>query len=76
MTKIGLIGTGMLGNAVGLHLIESGQKLFVYNRTKDKTLELEEKGAEILFQSKTSSRKIGIGHNGDKRRRCCKASSI
>ncbi len=41
MTKIGLIGTGMLGNAVGLHLLESGHELIVYNRTKEKTSELK-----------------------------------
>ena len=37
MTKVGLIGTGMLGEAVGLHLLESGYDLNVYNRTKSKT---------------------------------------
>lgn len=47
MSKIGLIGTGMLGNAVGLHLLESGYQLSVYNRTKAKTNELAKKGAII-----------------------------
>ena len=48
MTKIGLIGTGMLGEAVGLHLLESGYDLNVYNRTKSKTKKLVENGATIF----------------------------
>ena len=47
MVKIGLIGTGMLGEAVGLHLLKSGFSLVVYNRTKSKTKSLEENGATI-----------------------------
>ena len=48
MTKIGLIGTGMLGEAVGLHLLKSGYDLNVYNRTKSKTKKLAENGATIF----------------------------
>ena len=48
MTKVGLIGTGMLGEAVGLHLLESGYDLNVYNRTKSKTKKLAENGATIF----------------------------
>ena len=47
MVKIGIIGTGMLGEAVGLHLLNSGYSLSVYNRTKSKTKNLEEKGADV-----------------------------
>ena len=47
MTKIGLVGTGMLGEAVGLHLLKSGHSLTAYNRTKSKTLNLEKNGAII-----------------------------
>ena len=47
MMKIGLVGTGMLGEAVGLHLLKSGYPLVVYNRTKSKTLNLETNGAVI-----------------------------
>ena len=47
MVKIGLIGTGMLGEAVGLHLLESGHSLTVNNRTKSKTVSLEKNGAAI-----------------------------
>jgi len=47
LTKIGIIGTGMLGNAVGLHLLNSGFDLTVHNRTKSKTIELEDQGAKV-----------------------------
>jgi len=47
MVKIGIIGTGMLGEAVGLHLLDSGYSVSVYNRTKSKTNNLEEKGADV-----------------------------
>ena len=47
MVKIGIIGTGMLGEAVGLHLLDSGYSVSVYNRTKSKTKNLEEKGAYV-----------------------------
>ena len=48
MTKIGLIGTGMLGNAVGIHLLESDHELIVYNRTKEKTSELKNHSAKVV----------------------------
>jgi len=32
MVKIGLVGTGMLGEAVGLHLLESGHSLTAYRQ--------------------------------------------
>ena len=50
--RIGIVGTGMLGNAVGLHLLQSGFDLTVYNRTKEKTNELENKGAKIVNSPK------------------------
>lgn len=50
--KIGIIGTGMLGNAVGLHLLESGFELTVYNRTTEKTKQLESVGAIVVDSPK------------------------
>jgi 3-hydroxyisobutyrate dehydrogenase len=50
--KIGLIGTGMLGNAVGLHLLQSGYQLTAFNRTKEKTDELKKNGAQIVSTPK------------------------
>ena len=47
MTRIGIIGTGMLGEAVGIHLLKSGHELTVFNRTKSKTDNLAKNGAVI-----------------------------
>jgi len=48
MTKIGIVGTGMLGEAVGLHLIDVGYEVIVFNRTKEKTEKLKEEGARVV----------------------------
>ena len=50
--KIGIIGTGMLGKAVASHLIDSGFEVTVYNRTKEKALQLKKKGAKISTSPK------------------------
>ena len=60
MTRIGLIGTGMLGNAVGLHLLESGYNLAIFNRTKSKTEELAEHGAKVLESPKEVAKKSDL----------------
>ncbi|MCH9658162.1 NAD(P)-dependent oxidoreductase [archaeon] len=52
MKKIGIIGLGMLGNAVALHLVDSGYEVTAYNRTKEKGAELKEKGATIVESPK------------------------
>lgn len=52
MKKIGIIGLGMLGNAVALHLMDSGYEVTAYNRTKEKSIELKEKGATIVESPK------------------------
>ena len=52
MKKIGIIGLGMLGNAVALNLVDSGYEVTAYNRTKEKSEELEEKGATIVESPK------------------------
>jgi 3-hydroxyisobutyrate dehydrogenase len=49
MIKIGIIGLGMLGNAVALHLLDSGFEVTVYNRTKEKTTQAKEKGAKVAL---------------------------
>jgi len=60
VTRIGLIGTGMLGKAVGLHLLESGYQLVVFNRTKSKTEELSEHGANVLESPKEVAKKSDL----------------
>jgi 3-hydroxyisobutyrate dehydrogenase len=57
MKKIGIIGLGMLGNAVALHLINSGYEVTAYNRTKEKSIELKEKGATIVESPKEVAEK-------------------
>jgi len=52
MKKIGIIGLGMLGNAVALHLLDSGFEVTVYNRTKEKTIQTREKGAKVVTSPK------------------------
>ncbi len=57
MKKIGIIGLGMLGNAVALHLVDSGYEVTAYNRTKEKSIELKEKGATIVKSPKEVAEK-------------------
>lgn len=45
MTKIGFIGTGIMGRSIVLHLLNAGYDVAVYSRTKSKTEELLAKGA-------------------------------
>ena len=52
MKKIGIIGLGILGNAVALHLLNSGFEVTVYNRTEEKTIQVREKGAKVVTSPK------------------------
>ena len=58
--KIGIIGLGMLGNAVALHLLDSGFDVTVYNRTQDKTKQVKEKGAKVATSPKELSQKSDL----------------
>jgi 3-hydroxyisobutyrate dehydrogenase len=44
--KIGWVGTGVMGKSMCAHLIDAGHDVSVYNRTKEKALELINKGAK------------------------------
>ena len=59
MTKIGIVGTGMLGEAVGLHLLDVGYEVNVYNRTKEKMISLKKKGGNVLDSPRQ------VGENSD-----------
>jgi 3-hydroxyisobutyrate dehydrogenase len=50
----------MLGKAVGLRLLESGYQLAVFNRTKSKTEELAEHGANVLESPKEVAKKSDL----------------
>ena len=52
LKRVGIVGTGMLGNAVGLNLLEKGYTLTVFNRTQEKTTGLEKKGAKVAASPK------------------------
>ena len=52
MNKVGIIGLGMLGSAVAEHLFDSGFQVSAYNRTKEKTVNLENKGVKIFTSPK------------------------
>ena len=43
--RIGWIGTGVMGNAMCMHLIEAGYPMRVYNRTREKAAALTARGA-------------------------------
>jgi 3-hydroxyisobutyrate dehydrogenase len=43
--KIGFIGTGVMGAAMAGHLLDAGNEVYVYNRTKAKTDDLVSRGA-------------------------------
>jgi 3-hydroxyisobutyrate dehydrogenase len=46
-TRIGWIGTGVMGSSMCGHLIAAGFKATIFNRTADKTKALVEKGAKL-----------------------------
>ncbi len=50
--KIGIVGTGILGEAVGLHLLDVGYEVVVFNRTKQKTENLKKNGATVVKSPK------------------------
>ena len=55
--KIGIVGTGMLGEAVGLHLLDVGYEITVFNRSKEKTEKLENKVAIVVDSPKNVAEK-------------------
>ncbi|TVP92362.1 NAD(P)-dependent oxidoreductase [Alkalibacterium sp.] len=45
MTAIGFVGTGVMGQSIVRHLLQAGNRVYVYNRTKKKAEELLAEGA-------------------------------
>ncbi|MBC8503031.1 MAG: NAD(P)-dependent oxidoreductase [Nitrosopumilus sp.] len=56
--KIGIIGIGILGNAVALRLLDLGYEVTVHNRTQGKTNEVEKKGAHAVSSPKIMAEKV------------------
>ena len=48
MKKVGFIGAGMMGSGMIRNLIKAGFDVSVYNRTKEKAMELESDGAVVV----------------------------
>ncbi|HWQ89447.1 MAG TPA: NAD(P)-dependent oxidoreductase [Desulfitobacteriaceae bacterium] len=44
-TRLGFIGTGVMGKSMVSHLLKAGYKVTIYNRTRAKTKELTQQGA-------------------------------
>lgn len=45
MMKIGFVGTGVMGQSIVRHLLEAGNQVFIYTRTRKKAESLIEEGA-------------------------------
>ena len=58
--KIGIIGTGMLGEAVAENLLNLGYDISVYNRTKEKTALIEKKGATVMDSPKAVAENVEL----------------
>lgn len=45
--KVGFIGLGRMGQGMGQRIINAGHELVVYNRTREKTADLEKAGSKV-----------------------------
>ncbi|MDT9178340.1 MAG: NAD(P)-dependent oxidoreductase [Limnospira sp. PMC 1291.21] len=52
LMKVGLIGTGLMGEAIALRLLEAGLDVVAYNRTAAKLQPLEDRGVAIASSVK------------------------
>ena len=80
MQKIAFIGLGTMGGAMAQNLLDAGFPVVVYNRTRDRALPLQAKGAEVADTPKiatqaaeviftmvtddTASRAVWLGEQG------------
>ena len=60
-TRIGWIGTGVMGSSMCGHLIAAGYQATVYNRSAEKTKALVEKGAAVADSLAERRRGVGRG---------------
>src|SRR5438128_1070100 len=59
-TRIGWVGTGVMGRWMCQHLLTKGYSATVYNRTKDKTQPLTEQGAAYADSPKSVAEKSDV----------------
>ena len=45
--RVGFIGTGRMGSAIAGRVLHGGNTLTVWNRTREKTVELADRGAQV-----------------------------
>ncbi len=60
ITKIGFIGTGIMGNPMCAHLLNSNYELYIFNRSKEKALNLIELGAHWCANPKNVALKSDL----------------
>lgn len=60
MARIGFIGLGVMGEPMCSHLIDKGDELFIYTRTKTKALPLMDKGAKYMDNPKAVAQNSDI----------------
>lgn len=70
ISRIGWIGTGVMGQAMASHLLEKGMRLTVFNRTREKAATLLERGAQWADTPKAVAENADIvftivGYPGD-----------
>lgn len=58
--SIGFVGTGVMGKSMVRHLLKAGYTVYVYNRTKEKTADLIEEGAQWCDSPKKIARTVDV----------------
>jgi 3-hydroxyisobutyrate dehydrogenase len=58
--KIGFIGLGLMGHPMAKNIVTKWQELFVWNRTIERTKELEKLGAKVCDTKKVLAKEVDI----------------
>ncbi|KAJ7523834.1 hypothetical protein O6H91_04G053200 [Diphasiastrum complanatum] len=59
-TRVGWIGTGVMGQAMCGHILDAGYQVTVFNRTKSKAVSLCKKGAILVDSPKTVAERSDV----------------
>jgi 3-hydroxyisobutyrate dehydrogenase-like beta-hydroxyacid dehydrogenase len=60
MKNVAFIGTGLMGKPMAMNILRKGFPLIVYNRSKDKTKELVENGAQLANTPRDAAERSDI----------------